>query len=192
MKNKEFVIEQMMTNIHGASDSLLHLLKHNLGKSYDEAAMKVRVGFLTLCPDVNLLYEDKINIDILFFVCCVACLQDSRKRGNGNVKFQSFLSDMYQDKGKRFNTSDSARSRIRNMFSQDICIDGTFLHRLAHYVRLALESYGYRLDVYALFYDLLIWNNIENSSKEKWAQSLVKLNVDTENVVEKTEDNSDD
>ena len=183
---RDETINKMISNIYQAPNDIVHQLKRYVGKSYNSVPMKVKMAFITVCPNLN--YMTNIEKDIMFFSACTASLQNTiGKRENGSTLFPSYMAYTYLNT----KTSDSEKCRIRNFLNQNILNNGVFLARLSNYVKRGIQKENRKFNIYILTKDLLNWNR-NDAVKNKWVSELTHVVFNDENDDKNEGENKND
>ena len=93
----------------------------------------------------------------------------AQERNTGSTLIHEYIGSVYNHP----DTTDSEKSRIRAMISEDITVTGNFLKHLSVYIKRGQRN-GVNFNPYALATDLMYWNYANQQSKEKWVKSPVK------------------
>lgn len=111
----------------------------------------------------------------------------AQERNTGSTLIHEYIGSVYNHP----DTTDSEKSRIRAMISEDITVTGNFLKHLSVYIKRGQRN-GVNFDPYALATDLMYWNYANQQSKEKWVKALLKTGTEVEQALEEEKEKGEE
>lgn len=139
-------------------------LKRCAGRPLSEANEKALVAFYR-CEPLSL------HVDELFNVACFASLwKPSVHQEKNPLAIEQIMRSILSGS----NGTESLQNKFIRILDVSYGKDGYLIKMLNRYVLMAMKK-GYLLDEYALYKDLVNWNNPNRYVQQKWARAIASV-----------------